>query len=221
MKNHLKRIASPRTWVINRKEGKFIVRPKPGAHSLENGLPLGVILREKLGFASTMGEVKKILNNKTVLVDGKRRKDHRYIAGLFDVVSVPEVSKYYRITFDQKGRLVVLKITEEESNYKLSKVVSKTSLRGKKIQLNLHDSKNIISDQKVKVGDTLMLRLPDLEIKKVLPLKEGATVFLTKGKHAGSMGILKEIKGEEVIYSVDQVDVETAKNYLFVVEKSK
>ena len=41
MKNHLKRIASPRTWLINRKSNTFITRPKPGAHSFEHGISLG------------------------------------------------------------------------------------------------------------------------------------------------------------------------------------
>jgi len=40
MKNHLKRIATPRTWVIDRKAETFITRPKPGAHSLYFGMSL-------------------------------------------------------------------------------------------------------------------------------------------------------------------------------------
>ena len=51
----------------------------------------------------------------------------------------------------------------------------------------------------------------------MLPLKNGAKVFLTKGRHAGNTGLLKEIKGEEATYSADGEDVETAKSYLFVV----
>ncbi|MBU0470448.1 MAG: 30S ribosomal protein S4e [Nanoarchaeota archaeon] len=221
MKNHLKRIASPRTWVINRMSNTFITRPKPGAHSLEMGLPLGVVLRDQLKLTTTMGETKKLLNNKEVLVDGKRRKDHRYIVGLFDVLSIPALKDNYRVLVNKKGRLVLKKLDSEESNTKLSKVVGKVVLKGGKTQFNLHDGKNIISTEKAKIGDTFVLSLPKMEVKKILFLKEGVTVFLTKGKHAGHSGILKEIKGREATYSEEGQEVDTAKDYLFVVGKDK
>ena len=88
MKNHLKRLASPRTWRIDRKKNVFIVRPKPSGHSYDLGMPLGVLIRDFLNFSSSMRETKKILSNKIVLVDGVRRKDHRYLIGLFDVLSL-------------------------------------------------------------------------------------------------------------------------------------
>ena len=221
MKNHLKRIASPRTWIINRKNNKYIMKPNAGAHSLENGLALGLIMRDNLKLAFTMNEVRKILNGKEILVDGKRRKDPRFIVGLFDVVSIPTLKKSFRLIFDKKGRIIVNEINDKESLIKVSKVIGKTILAKGKIQLNLHDGKNILSDANVKVGDSVVLSLPDLKIKEVLPLKEGVTIFLTKGKHGGSVGTHKEIKNNEATYSADGKDVETAKSYLFVVGSGK
>lgn len=217
MKNHLKRIASPRTWIINRKENKFILRPAPGGHSLDSGMPLGVIMRDVLRLASTMGEVKKILNNKEVLIDGIRRKDHSFLVGLFDAISIPELKRYHRLVLDNKGRIVFSEIDEKESKLKLSKVTGKTALKKGKMQLNLHDGKNIITEEKAKVGDSVLLDLPKLTIKKVLPLKEGMSVFLTKGKHAGDSGILMALKGKEAKYSAREQEIETSKDYLFVV----
>ena len=69
MKNHLKRIASPKTWAIARQGATFVVRPNPGAHSLAMGLPLSLILRDLLQLASTMSEAKKILHRREVLPD--------------------------------------------------------------------------------------------------------------------------------------------------------
>ena len=221
MKNHLKRIASPRTWTINRKGGKFITRPKPGAHSFEDGLPLGVIMRDFLGLASTMSEVKKVLNNQEILVDGKRRKDHRYIVGLFDVLMVPKLNKSYRGIFDNKNRIVVIEISDKEKTIKPCKIAGKTTLTKNRIQYNLHDGKNIVSDLKAKVGDTFLLTLPSLEIKETLPLKPGVTVYLTKGKHGGDVGLFKGMKNNEAVYTKGKDEVETAKNYLFVIGKDK
>lgn len=221
MKNHLKRAVSPKTWIINRKENKFTIRPNPGAHALANGLPLGIVLRDKLNLASTTGEIKKILNNQEILVDGKRRKNHRLIVGLFDVVSIPLISKNYRLLVDTKGRLILIEISAEESKIKLSKVVGKTVLRGGKIQFNLHDGKNILTDKEAKIGDSFVLSLPKIEIKKILPFKEGAYVFLTKGKHAGDTGVLKTVKGAEATYSARNTNIDTAKEYFFVVGENK
>lgn len=217
MKNHLKRIASPRTWIISRKTNTFITRPNSGAHALENGMALSVILRDVLGLASTTREAKKLLNNKEVLVDGKRRKDHRLIVGLFDVISFPELKKSYRIVMDNKGRLIVKEIPETEKDIKLCKVVGKTVLQKGKIQFNLHDGKNIISDKAAKVGDSFVVALPSLEIKDILPLQNKSMVFLQRGKHNGDQGTLKEIKETQALYEKDGQEIETAKAYLFVI----
>ncbi|MBT4935776.1 30S ribosomal protein S4e [Candidatus Woesearchaeota archaeon] len=217
MKNHLKRIASPRTWLINRKSNTFITRPKPGAHSFEHGISLGVILRDMLHVASTMSEAKKILNSKNVLVDGSRVKDHRRIVGLFDVISLPDIEKQYRIVLDIKGRLELIEIDAKESTHKICKIVGKTILKKGKIQFNLHDGKNIISDKDARVGDSFVVTLPTKEVESVLSLNPGATIFLIQGKHSGDVGVLKEFKDNNALYTKDNVDVETAKGYLFVV----
>jgi small subunit ribosomal protein S4e len=217
MKNHLKRIASPRTWPINRKSNKFILRPNPGAHSIESGMPLGIILRDFLKLVSSMTEAQKLLNNKEVLVDGKRRKAHRYIVGLFDVISFPAIKKNYRFMMDKKGRLTIIEIDEKEAVMKPCKIMGKKLVAGGKMQFNLHDGKNILGDHKAKVGDSLLLQLPDLAVKEVLVLEKGASVFLIGGNHAGGVGSLNEIKNNEAIYQSNEKLVETAKKYLFVI----
>jgi small subunit ribosomal protein S4e len=221
MKNHLKRIASPHTWAIDRKSSVFITRPKPGAHKMGSGLPLGVILRDFLELSTTMNESKKVLNNNDILVDGKRRKDYRYIVGLFDVITIPIQKKSFRLMFNKKKQIVINEISDAESLIKPCKVVGKTILTKGRMQLNLHDGKNIISDAKAKVGDTLLLSLPKLEVKEVLPLEKGSEVYLIDGKHCGDVGSFKEIRKEEAIYTKDKKDIETAKEYLFVVGKNK
>ncbi len=217
MKRHLKRIAVPRTWAINRKKRVFIVRPKPGAHSLEMGLPLGVIIRDNLKLAGTISEVKKLLNNNEVLIDGKRRKDHRFIVGLLDILSFPSLNKYYRLQLDQKGKIILTEISKDESQTKICKIAGKRVLIKGKLQFNLHDGKNIVDKLDAKVGDSLIVELPSFKVKKVLPLKSGMTIFLTQGKHIGDVGVLKEIKGIEAKYTVAGKEIETAKGYLFVV----
>lgn len=217
MKNHLKSIAAPRTWKLDRKKCKFIMRPNPGAHKFELGMPLGVILRDHLKLASTMSEVEKMLNNNEILVDGKRKTDRREIIGLFDVIAVPELKRYFTVEMDQKGRLVTSEIEEKNAKTKVCKVVGKSVLKGAKIQLNLYDGKNIITDKDVQVGDSVMLNIEKKQPDKVLPLKEGAEILLTKGKHAGSIGKLKSIQGDTAVYfNTEGNEFETTKKYLYV-----
>src|SRR3989344_940910 len=108
VKQHLKRMSAPRRWPITRKSNTFITRPNPGAHPLEFGMSLGTFFTEMLKLAKTTGEVKKILLNKDVLVDGKRRKDYRFIVGFMDVINIPELKKIYRVVIDDHSRIKVI-----------------------------------------------------------------------------------------------------------------
>ncbi|MBI2665586.1 30S ribosomal protein S4e [Candidatus Woesearchaeota archaeon] len=218
MKNHLKRISSPKTWDINKKE-VFVVRPKSSGHPWEYGMPLGVLIRDNFKFANTMDEVKKLLLGNNVMVDGKRRTDHRFLVGLFDVVHFVNLKKFYRISFDLKGRVAAEEITASDAAHKLCRVKGKTAVPGGKIQYHLHDGKNLFLEQKMGVGGTILLELPSMNVKTVLELKPGAQVLLIKGKHLGDIGTLKEIRGKEAVYIKDGQEVETAKDYLFVVDK--
>ncbi len=217
MKNHMKRIAAPKSWFIDRSAHMYAVRPNPGAHTLEMGLALGTILRDVLHLAVTMGEIRKLLIAKEVLVDGVRRKDHQFMVGLFDVITVVDHKKHYRVILDDKGRLHIAEIPAAESAIKVSKVVGKTMLRGKKIQYHLFDGKNVTSDITISVGDSVLVALPSLQIKKVFPLKEGAHIFLTKGKHSGEVGQLKSLKGSQAVYQREKEEVETLREYVYVV----
>ncbi len=221
MSKHLKRLAAPKSWKIARKGNIFAVKPKPGAHSLQRGLPLGAVLRDMLHSAETAAEVGKMLQNTEVLVDGIRRKEFHFAVGLFDVISLKKINKYYRIILSAKGQFEAREINPVEATLTLSKVTGKTLLPKGKVQYHLHDGKNIISPKAAKVGDTLVLALPSLDVKEVLPLKPGMLVFLIKGKHCGDVGALKAVAGKEAAYLLDQQEVGTAKGYLFVVGEKK
>ena len=77
-KKHLKRLDMPKTWQIKRKGIAYVARPKPGPHNFKLGLPLTVMLRDIMKIAKTKRDVKNILNNNEVLVDGVRRKEGNF-----------------------------------------------------------------------------------------------------------------------------------------------
>ena len=55
-KNHLKPQKAPKTWVIKRKNVRFITRPKPGAHEMSFSMPLNLIFKNILEKVKTNKE---------------------------------------------------------------------------------------------------------------------------------------------------------------------
>lgn len=223
-KLHIKRIAAPRSWPINRKSTKWIYRPRAGTHKLENALPLGTILKEILNLVKTTKEVKYILTSGEIKVNGKVRKDQKFPVGLMDVLSYK--SNNYRILFDDKGYLTLVSIKEAESKLFPKKITGKKSLKGKKTQINLFDGTNLISDDKnIKSSDTIILE--NGKIKDYLKLEKGSIIYITHGKQVGKIGIVKEIKQEKslnpakIIFTQNKDQFETIKDYAFVIGKTK
>lgn len=218
MKKHLKRLAAPRSWPLERKTAKFAIRPK-SSHRTELCLPLGMILRDILGHAKTAREAKKILTNETVLVDGKQRKDPKFGVGLMDVLEIPKTKQAYRIILDKKGRLVLIKA--QNPKIKPCKVVGKRVLKKAKLQVNLHDGRNLLTHKKVKLGDTLVLELPEQKIAEQLSLEKGNLVYLIGGKHIGESVRVEEVKPKTIKVRVGEDVFETSKKLAFVIGKQK
>ncbi|MBS3118282.1 30S ribosomal protein S4e [Candidatus Woesearchaeota archaeon] len=220
--SHVKRIAAPGSWMIKRKENKYISRPMSGKHALQDSLSLVVVLRDFLGLAKTSREVKKILLSKEILVDGRKVKESKSALGLFDVLSIPETKEHYRILMDEKGRLAPIKIDEKESKVEPCKVIGKRIINGGKTQLNLYDGKNILSEEKdIKTGDTLLISLPELKINKHWKAHKGAAIFLIDGSHQGETGELVELQDEQAVFLINGKKVQTSKNYVFVIGENK
>ena len=75
--SHLKRLAIPRSWPLPRKTTIWVTRPRAGAHSLERCMPLNIVIRDVIGLARSTREVRTILHNGLVKVDGRIVKDTR------------------------------------------------------------------------------------------------------------------------------------------------
>ncbi|ADC70409.1 Ribosomal protein S4E, central domain protein [Methanocaldococcus sp. FS406-22] len=229
-KRHLKRLAAPVRWELPRKIHKFTVRPLPGAHPMSESLPLLLIIRDVLKYADNAREAKKIIKMGKVLVDGRVRKEEKLPVGLMDVVSLPEADENYRVLFDRKGR-IKLKPTENP-DVKLCKIKNKTVIKGGHIQLNLHDGRNIVikvsdptkaEEDVYKTGDTLLISIPEQEIKAHIPFEVGKLAYITGGKHVGDFAKIVEIERRGIypdIVTLENMDGEkfkTVKDYVFVV----
>jgi len=223
-KSHIKRVAAPKSWPINRKLSKWIYRPRSGPHKIEDSIPLGTILKEILNIVETNKEVKYILTNGYIKVNGKIRKDQKLPVGLMDIISYK--SKHHRILFNQKGKIVLVPIKAEESNILIKKITGKHSIKGNKIQFNFSDGTNLILDNKnAKVSDTIIFE--DNKIKDCLKLEKGALIYITSGGQVGKIGVVDEIKQEKslnppkITFTQEKNKFETIKDYAFVIGKTK
>jgi small subunit ribosomal protein S4e len=224
MKRHLKRLAAPKTWNIKRKKTMFVVRPKPSGHKREASISLNMFMKEMAGVAKTTKEVKTILQNKNILVDGRKRKDHRYAVGYLDSIQIKETNDAYRIIFDAKGRISYTPIPAKEAETKVCKIVNKTMTKGKKLQLNLNDGKNLFVDGKTKykVGDSLVVECKDHKVTDHLPFDKNMTVCLTAGKNRGTVGKITDLtNGMITIKSNDGKEYQTRKVNGFIVGKAQ
>jgi len=197
---HLKRQKSPKNWPIYRKGTKYIVRPRS---NIGKGLPLLVVLRDVLGIAQNRKEVKKALYEKQILVNNKVARDEKNNVLLLDTISILPMKKHYRLVLSDKGKFEVREIKEIGVNQKIAKVVNKRILKGKKIQLNLSDGRNFISDIKCNINDSVKINLKEKKIEGCLGLKEKAEVIVFAGKHSGGMGVIKKINKEKKMAELD------------------
>jgi small subunit ribosomal protein S4e len=224
MSKHLKRLASPRMWAIPRKTDKWVVRPSSGPHSLENGIPLLLGLRDFLKLGNTSSEARRIIGNGDVLVDGKITRQFKRPLGLMDVLSIPKLNLYYRILLDNNGKIRFVKISKDEAKWKLVRIENKTTVSKSQIQLNLHDGRNILlKKDKYKTGDVLKVTVPKQKILAHYKFDANNIAMLIGGKHVGEFDTVtryEEIKNPKpnIVYFED---FSTIKDYVFIVGHDK
>ncbi len=195
MSHHLKRLATPRSWTIPRKTNVYTTKPAPGAHRLERALPLSTVLRDYLGVAATNREARRAAGAGDIMVDNRVVKDGKFAVGFMDVISIPKLGKAWRAVLDDKARLRFVEVPNKQAEWKLAQVDNKTTIRGGRTQLNLHDGRNVIvKKDDYKTGDVLKLELPSQKILGHFPIGEGNKVFVTGGQHAGQVADVKSVE---------------------------
>jgi len=198
MSKHLKRLPAPVSWKVTRKVHKFVTRPMPGKHALNECLPLTVLLRDLLHHYDTAAEAKRIVVNGNVKIDGKVVRDVKQGVGLMDVVSIDKINEQYRMLIDRNGRLIPVRITADEAKWKLVRIENKTTQKGGVTQLNLHDGRNILVEkpQEYRTWDTLKIEVPGQRILNRFPFETGNVCYFIGGQHVGEIAT---IAGQEIV----------------------
>lgn len=214
---HMKRQSAPKRWAIKRKGTKFIVTPN---FSPYRGVPLLIVLRDMLELCKNRKEVKRAIHEKKILVNKKESKDEKNSLMIFDTLTIIPMKKSYRLILSKTGKYNLEEIKEHDAGYKVNKVIDKKILKGKKIQINLQDGNNFISNAKCEVGDSVLINFKEKKIEKCLPLKENSKVLVVEGKHAGNIGVVEKLKLERKMakLNVDGKEINVLIKQLMAVE---
>lgn len=197
---YLKRNKIGNFWPIPRKGTKYLA---VASHNQNESIPLSVILRDILRLVKNKKELKRALNEKQVLINNKQIKETNYPVCLFDILTIGK--KNYKAILSENKKMIFREIENKDSETKIYKILNKKKLGEDKIQLNLTQGKNILSNEKIEVGDSVILNLKDNKIIKKIPLEKGRTAFAIKGKHAGKSGKILEImkRGSKKIAKIE------------------
>lgn len=224
-KDHIKRIATPRTWEIKRKITKFITRQNDGAHKITQGMALNVILRDMIEIIKNTKEAKYVIKNKIILINNKKARDYRMNVGLFDVITIPDMKENYRMLIDTRGKLYAKKISDKEANITPYKIENKTILNKTLTQINMSAGKNIRMPhkeaQKYKTGDTILFNTKDNKIEKHIELKKDTSIYFIEGKHIGQQGMLQEKTNETYDIKIGNETINSTKEKLFALGDKK
>jgi len=150
-----------------------------------------VMLRERLKYALTYREVKMIVMQRLIKVDGKVRSDMFFPAGFMDVVQIEKTKENFRLLYNTKGRFTLHKIVKEEASYKLCRV--KKVMRGPKgiPYCVTHDGRTIrYPDPDIKPNDTVRLDTESGKILDYVKFEPGNVVMVSGGNNIGRVGVI-------------------------------
>jgi small subunit ribosomal protein S4e len=102
------------------------------------------------------------------------------------------------VLYDKNGKIKLISIKKDEAVWKLVRVKNKTITKGGRMQLNMHDGRNILLEKgakdNFKTGDTLKISIPDQKILGKIDFQEGHLAFLTGGSHVGFVVNIEKIE---------------------------
>lgn len=190
----VKRQMAPSFWNIKRKEGRFILNTRAGAHSKRSAYPLGIILRDILKVADTMYECEKIVKSGNIRIDGITVRNVAHAIGLMDIIELVPTAQSFRIVPKDSELLVPVDIPDNEKAVKLLKVIRKSTLNTSLYQYGFHDGKTFRSEQEFSVGDTCLVTLPNKSVVNHIKFEKGCTALITRGDNAGRIGKVEDIR---------------------------
>ena len=218
----------PASWPVKKKNITFVVSPNPGSHKREYVVPVVILLRDLLGVAATSKEVKQIVHNEEVLINGKKVNDIKTPVGIFDIFEIKKTNEKYVLLFNQVGRINLVP-TKDDLIY--LKITGKKILSNNKFQFNFMNGFNILIDKKsfstAKVNDTVVYDFTKKKVSSIINLKEGNFVYVFDGKFKGTLAEIKSfinyngVSKDIIVLDIEGKEQSTIKDYCYVIGTKK
>ena len=186
---HLTRSDAIKALPIPRKGTKYVARASSHLH---DSVPVVIAVRDMLKLARTANEVKKMIQQKILKINGRSVKDYRESILLFNIF---EADKTYELSILPTKKFFFKESGKKES--RLCKVVGKSIVRKGLTQINLHDGSNILTKDKINVGDSVYLDFNG-KIKKHITLDKDKEAFVFSGKYAGQQIKITDVEGNKI-----------------------
>lgn len=232
---HMRRSVAPPFWPISGKQYVWAVKPTPGPHPAARSIPIGVLLRDALRYAYTMGEARKILGERKVYVDWRVVTDYKFPVGLMDVIYLKDAEEYYRVLPHSTKFFMLHRISEKEAELKPLRIKRKVTVKGGRLQFTFHDGKTLLlrdaADAELKVlrtYDTVLMNIRSKTVEGYIKLDVGALAYVIDGRNVGFVGrvesiqqILKRAKAVTAVRNEEGEVVRTILDYVFAIGAEK
>ena len=185
---HQTRQATSTKIPVPRKGTKYIARANSNH---KDSVPVVVAVRDMLHLAKTSKEVKKMVSQKLLKLNGKPVKDIKESISLLNLF---EADKPYLLTLTSNGRFTLEET--KDNKQRIAKIIGKKLLKSKKLQFNLHDGTNLLGSEKASMGDSLSLDLTG-KVKGVVKLDKGSQVLIFKGKYSRKKAKDSAVEGKK------------------------
>lgn len=186
---HLTRIESTKKLPITRKGEKYLARP---LLSTEDSVSVSLALRNMLKLVKTTKELKQLIHEKALKINGRLVRDYRDSIRLFAIFEAG--NKAYRLSILSTKKFV---FEESHDKKRLCKVIGKKLIKQNKVQINLHDGTNFISKDKISTNDTFYLDVSG-KILSHIPFEKAKEVFVMSGAYTGLAGKVQSAEGKKL-----------------------
>lgn len=203
---HLTRAEITMKVPIMRKGTRYIARPLSHTNL---GVSVLSAVRDMLHLAHTAKEVKEMIKDKAIKINGRVVRDYHEPICL---LSLFEAGKKYKLVILPTGRFSLELTTDTK---RIVKIINKKALNGKVIQLNGHDGTNVNSKEKVSVGDSVEVDMNN-KLTRVIMMEKGKKVLIESGRNKGTIGTIATIEGSKVTVKIDDQNVVLDKNKVIV-----
>lgn len=191
---HRTRIESSTKLPIQRRGTKYVAR---AASHLNESVSIVLAVRDMLNLARTAKEVKKMVQDKMLKINGRIVEDYRESILLFNIL---EADKAYELSLLPTKKFTLVPV--KNSSQRLCKVVDKRLVKNGLTQLNLHDGTNVLTKSKIVVGDSVYLDM-DAKIKDTISIEKGKKVFIISGKYMGHEAKVLSVENNNVNIEVN------------------